>query len=436
MNMFQDRFFSFFSKVLTPFKSSRAPLALLIICSPILMPIGCKSLNPLARPKIDSGVSINQSSQNKVEGVFYSFTKKTGASSGGACTGTAVSTNTAITAAHCLHDSGDQIDKNTGKISGKEYCINNSIYKNICSSELYVSALYPRLSQGGGGGGGTDLAWVVFPEGTFKYFFPMNSGTLSIGDEIIMVGYSEEKLSDKTNGSKRFGWNQVSSFETSARSDIFTKYASRFENVAVSPGDSGGPLMQSCLVSGVASRMTEETNKKSIHTNLTHPDNVALLKSGIGGAYFCGLSGSDPSRCPTEAMYVPKPGVNKTSRDFPCYVPSLAQNQTPDSPGAPAPQPPQASPSKPFRIYAALTESNDLLIRADERLSEAFVCTGLSAQAANACSNKTSAIWDGSQFKIRLNLPGSRGSIIFVKMQAKRQRDGASSAQTIKVTKR
>ncbi len=434
MTTSKSDFLRVLSEVLSPLKSSRTLLPLLLICSPILIPIGCKSLHAPSRTKIDSGESINQSSQNKVEGVFHTFTKKTGTSSGGACSGTAVSTNTAITAAHCLYDKGDQVDKNTGKISGKQYCISNAIYKDVCSSELYVPALYPKLEQSGGRG--TDLGWVVFPEGTFKYFFPMNAGTLSVGDEIVMVGYSEEKLSDKSNGSKRFGWNKVTSFQTAARSDIFTNYASRFENVAVSPGDSGGPLMQNCLISGVASRMTEESNKKSIHTNLTHPDNVALLKSGIGGAYFCGLSGSDPTRCPQEAMYVAKPGVSKTSRDFPCYVPALAQNQTPDSPGTPAPQQPQAIPTKPFRIYAALTESNDLLIRADERLSEAFVCTGLSAQAANSCSNKKSAMWDGSQFKIRLTLPGSRGSIIIVKIQAKRQRDGLSSTQTIKVTKR
>jgi V8-like Glu-specific endopeptidase len=427
-------FFRVFSNFLSALKTNRTLFSTLLICSPILIPIGCKSLNPLSRTKIDSGESINQSSKNKVEGVFHSFTKKSGAGSGGACTGTAVSSNTAVTAAHCLYDRGDQVDKTTGKISGKQYCISNAIYKDLCSSELYVSALYPKLEQSGGRG--TDLGWVVFPEGTFKYYFPVNAGTLSIGDEILMVGYSEEKLADKSNGSKRFGWNKVSSFQTTARSDIFTSYVSKFENVAVSPGDSGGPLMKECLISGVASRMTEETNKKSIHTNLTHPDNAVLLKSGIGGAYFCGLSGSDPARCPTEAMYVPKPGVNKTSRDFPCYVPALAQNQTPDSPVVPTPQQPPASPTKPFRLYAALTESNDLLIRADERLSEAFVCTGSSPQTANACSNRTSAIWDGSQFKIRLALPGSRGSIVFVKIEAKRQRDGISSAQTIKVTKR
>lgn len=434
MNTSQRSFFCVFSKALSNLNSNRSVFLLPLFCAPILIPISCKSLNPISRTKIDAGESINQSSQNKVEGVFHTFTKKAGASSGGACTGTAVSTSTAITAAHCLYDRGDQVDKNTGKISGKQYCVSNAIYKDVCSSELYVSALYPRLEQSGGRG--TDLGWVVFPEGTFKYFFPMNAGALSVGDEILMVGYSEEKLSDKSNGSKRFGWNRVSSFQTAARSDIFTNYASRFENVAVSPGDSGGPLMKECLVSGIASRMTEEANKKSIHTNLTHPENVALLKSGIGGAYFCGLTGGDPFQCPPEAMYVPKPGVNKTSRDFPCYVPALAQNSAPDSSAAPAPQQPQASPTKPFRIYAALMESSDLLIRADERLSEAFVCTGSSAQVANACSNKTLAIWDGSQHKIRLTLPGNRGSILFVKIQAKRQRDGASSAQTIKVTKR
>ena len=146
----------------------------------------------------------------------------------------------------------------------------------------------------------------------------MNTTPLQVGDEILLVGYSEAKLTDKSKGSKRFGWNKVASLLSSARSDVYSFYGNSFEKVAVSPGDSGGPIMKNCQVSGVASRMTEETNKQSIHTNLTHQQNAAFLKAAGGGAYFCGLSGNDPSLCPTTNMYTPKANVTKASKEFPC----------------------------------------------------------------------------------------------------------------------
>lgn len=409
----------------------------------------CKDMSPSSRIKIDSGEFIHQGSTNKVEGVFYSFTKRVGASSGGACTGTAVSTTTAITAAHCVLDGGDRIDKETGKVSGKQYCITNSLYKDVCSSEIYARPEYPQLESSGGRG--TDLAWVVFPEGTFKYIFPVNAEPLQIGDEVILVGYSEAKMPDKSKGSKRFGWNRVSSFASSARSDIFSNYSSRFEGVAVSPGDSGGPLMKECKVSGIASRMTEESNKKSIHTNVTNPDNAATLKAS-SAAYFCGLTGNDPRFCPPDAMYVRKSGITSASKEFPCVVPSLDQsannNAGPVDPPQPQPQPqpapqpplqpnPQPAPSsRPFKIFAALTEANELLIRGEETITSASVCVGQSKSAAESCSSRINATWDGRQFKAKPLLSNNQGSEIYIKIEARRQRDGALSTQTIKVRRK
>ena len=329
----------------------------------VLTYTACVPTNEGSRIKIDAGQSINSSSTNKVEGVFYSMTQKIGSSSGGACTGSAVSTTTAITAAHCVANPGDRIDPQTGKIEGKQYCINNAIYKKVCSKEIYAHPDYLKLESQDGRG--TDFAWVVFPEGTFKYVFSMNSGAVAVGDQVVFVGYSEAKLNDPSKGSKRFGWNKVEKLLERDRLDIFTRYGGKFDNVAVSPGDSGGPMLKNCQVTGVASRMTEGGQKQSIHTNLTHPESINTLKAASSGAYFCGLSGNDANYCPPATTYKPIANASPASKDFPCVVdsPAAPNSDTPPiavNPPSPAPQeipapvpapapviPPQSEPSRP-----------------------------------------------------------------------------------------
>ena len=111
--------------------------------------VGCRGAKPnsFSRTKIDNGAFIDKDSANKVDGVFYTMTTSIGASSGGACTGTAVSTNTAMTAAHCVYDSGERLDANHG-LSGKQFCLNNSIYQKICSTNIFVNPGFPATAQG------------------------------------------------------------------------------------------------------------------------------------------------------------------------------------------------------------------------------------------------------------------------------------------------
>lgn len=329
----------------------------------------CMQLDDSARVKIDAGQSINSSSANKVEGVFYSMTQKIGSSSGGACTGSAVSTTTAITAAHCVVNRGDKINPDTGKVDGKQYCISNSIYKKVCSKEIFAHPAYLKLESQGGKG--TDLAWVVFPEGTFKYIFSMNTAGLAVQDQVVLVGYSEAKLSDPSKGSKRFGWNRVEKLLEKDRMDIFTRYGGKFDNVAVSPGDSGGPMLKNCQVTGVASRMTEGGQKQSIHTNLTHPDSMTMLKAATSGAYFCGLSGNDANYCPPSITYRPLANASPSLKDFPCAVdsPAAQNSETPPiatNPPNPAPEetpapivPPQIDSPRPPQVPPP--SSSDLL---------------------------------------------------------------------------
>jgi hypothetical protein len=270
----------------------------------------------------------------------------------------------------------------------------------------------------------------------------MNTNGLNVGDSVVLIGYSEEKLSDKSKGTKRFGYNKVSRLLASDRNDIFTNYGGNFQNVAVSPGDSGGPIFKNCQITGVASRMTDDSSEKqSIHTNLTHPNNVAVLKS-IKNAYFCGISGDDQSSCPAASAYTPKLGLTANSKDFPCVVADAKPNQGTDPAPGPAPTPlptPQPMPNPPantIQIFAALMENNDLLIRGSDSISAASACLGVTLDLARSCGNKLIASPDGTQFKVRLTLPTTTGALMFVKIQVVRKSDGSLSERMIKITRK
>jgi V8-like Glu-specific endopeptidase len=383
----------------------------------------CSNSASVSRVKIDSGESINQNSANKVDGVFITFTTVIGSNFGNSCSGTAVSTNTVMTAGHCVYAEGEKVGPNY-KVLGKKFCVSNAIYDNICSSEIYVNPTYPAHSRESNGG--HDFAFVVFPKDTFKAYFRVSTDSVRPGDSVLFVGYSEANL-EQGASKKRFGYNKVSGLLGSHRNDIFSDYGHGFENVAVSPGDSGGPLFKSCEITGVASRMDEDNSPKvSIHTNLTHPLTVQTFRSAPGGAYFCGLSGDDEAYCPKAAAYGVKPGLVQGSKEFPCEV---------DSTGTTPPVPPKPQ-TNTMPLFAALNESGDLLIRGAEPISSAYVCVGSTESEAKACSTKVDAYLDGLNFKTGINLPTDGGSVIYVDLHAIRQSDGTLAEQMIQITRK
>ena len=280
---------------------------------------GCKSAAG-SKLKIDNGEVIYSQSANKVEGVFYTETSG-GSGSGGACTGSAVSTTTAMTAAHCLFNPGDRISSD-GLVFGKRYCIDTSAYKKICSSEIYVDPAYASVARKAEAHAGNDFGYVVFPKGTFKHIFRLNPTAVAVGDRVVLVGYSEYNLPDPSKGSKRFGYNTVSEIVSEQRSAIISLYNGDFSSVAVQPGDSGGPLLKNCLLTGVAHSRGDGNDgdpNGSTHTNLTHPEILTILKSSLK-AYFCGVSGDDEAFCPPASIYTSVESPAAGSRDFPCRL--------------------------------------------------------------------------------------------------------------------
>lgn len=371
-----------------------------------------------SRTKIDSGTNITSSSPNKIDGVFFTTTASAG--TGSKCTGTAVSTNTALTAAHCVYN-GSPVDAR-GRIVGSQYCVSNSIYQNVCSDEIYVNPRFP--AHAARADGGHDTAYVVFPEGTFKSYFKVNSNLeVAVGDSIVLVGYSKFHLPDPSQGSKRFGYNTVTTLQRNAQNDIWSRYRSRFEDVGVSPGDSGGPLFKACEVTGVASRMTDNSpNKQNIHTNLTHPNTVAFLKSSQTG-YFCGLSGSDERYCPIDKVFVLREDLWGKSKEFPCSV------------GVPSTSPQDTITPNSHTLFAQLSEENTLRIRGNIPFKFVSVCVGDTAESAKSCSEKLVSVAEGPDYKQPLVLPAS-GSEYYLFVTGLGTQDGASVTKLLHLNRK
>ena len=89
-----------------------------------------------------------------------------------------------------------------------------------------------------------------------------------------------------------------------------------------------------------------------------------------------------------------------------------------------------------MKLFAALTESNDLLIRGAEPISSAYVCVGNTQGQAKACSTKVYAYLDGLNYKVRLNLSTAGGPVTYVDLHAIRQSDGTLSERLIQITKK
>jgi V8-like Glu-specific endopeptidase len=305
-----------------------------ILFNVLVMVSSCKLKSSASRAKVDSGELIVPENSNQVDGVFKSMTILGVPPKEMLCSGTAVSTSTALTAAHCVLGEGDVVDEETGRVLAKEYCVTNSIYKKICSREVYIDYNYlidERSATKGANGyknyktRGADIAWAVFPKGTFKFIFPLSgSRALKVGDEVVMIGYSPLNIADMSKGTKRFGWNKVLRLSERDREEIYTQYGGTFDSVSLSGGDSGGPLLKDCKVVGIASGVSRDsttTEKLTLHTNMTFFGNlITLRKAADMGAYFCGYSGDDPELCPTESIYKAIPGSSTYLQEFPCLA--------------------------------------------------------------------------------------------------------------------
>ncbi len=270
----------------------------------------------------------------------------------GMCTSTAVSDNTLLFAGHCVGQGGTA----DGKMSNHICIQSGTMAKDACAETVWVPPSWNASENFH-----QDLAVAIFKRGTFKRYFEINEGSVKVGDKVFLVGYSQANLDRQDKGSKRWGFNTIAEFDD--ENVIVSRYGSSADNVAVSPGDSGGPLFKDCKVSGIASRMDEGGQKTSLHTNVTDKDNIAWFKTlRAQGAEFCGLADAKAGFCDTAARAEPRPAAGAAGGQpvFPCSETGNA--------GAGPTAPPKAE------IFAGLDLTDGLHVSVPSDADKVFVC--------------------------------------------------------------
>jgi V8-like Glu-specific endopeptidase len=320
---------------------------------------------PSSSVKIDSGwfVGNGGDGDHTIPAVMYL----------GNCTSTAVSDNTLVTAGHCV-DHGADAD---GRLA-QSICIRSgSMALDKCSEAVYIQQAWDESEAFR-----YDVAVAIFPRGTFTRYFEVNDATTRVGDPFMLVGYSQANLPGGAEHSKRWGYNRIAGFDE--QTVIVSTYAGSQRAVAVSPGDSGGPLFsKSCKLTGVASRMAEGGIKQSLHTNLTDPENRAWLKSlRAKGAEFCGLSGARAEHCAAEGRAAPRETSTAASGQdaFPCTESSSKGGGSEGDGGK----------AVPGAVYLALDAKDRLHVSVPGNAAKVLVCADKDLDQCEADELETS----------------------------------------------
>lgn len=252
------------------------------------------------------------------------------------CTGTAVSSSTIITAAHCVAEKGSgrtRFGNGSLRELGVEICasIDDNDTPEFCTALVYYSSKWQDTNEP------TDLAWIGFPVGTFKDFYEMARDPLSVGQNLLAVGYGPGSFGGQPL--RRYGLTQAKSPAGGVFSSSQGNNAT-FERVELVPGDSGGPVLNHCKIAGIAAKSTDDAHNLYVDIYA----NRDFLKSASGkvdnqkNAYvhFCGLSvvyddSVGKLLCPTQGLNGSTFSIDQARDHFPCGRQIHASGQTGES---------------------------------------------------------------------------------------------------------
>lgn len=235
---------------------------------------GCKPLQ--SKPLVMNGIVVPHESYPSVVLLSTEFTDDTGFQATSTCTGTAISHQLVLTAAHCINT------------VNKTYWVNSSTKKSVAAENFFVHPNYNRNKRSSMHGANPyDIAVIVFNPDTFKDISPLATKPPSIGDTIQFIGFGrnnqgKDKEQIDSTGVKRVGTNKVLNF---INSNIY------FEGIAwddklqensqssSAPGDSGGPLFFNNALAGICSGgPIDSTTVSNYYPSIFNDSSLSFLK--------------------------------------------------------------------------------------------------------------------------------------------------------------
>lgn len=242
-----------------------------------------------------------------------------------ACTGTFVSSEVMITAAHCVLNDAGQIESIV-------------LTRNLARSvKILVNPNYDHNKKGSYV---SDVAVVLFPRNSAKANTTFNPVRIKVGDEFTIVGFGRPQEDSGMSGVKRVGTNRLTH-----QSDSYIYFESPAfadgsdDNAGAAPGDSGGPLFVDHKITGVTSSGWVDSLNHNLYVNLQTAANMQFLRDAanqgivvpgvpdtlIGEPTSEGLSG-DESKDPLPKLFVALSPKADTAGGYRAFVASTSNN--------------------------------------------------------------------------------------------------------------